>query len=44
MAENNAVYNEIAQYPHIKKIEVPVGFKLTFRGLLEANGLLNSPT
>ena len=35
VAESNAVYNEIAQYPHIKKIEVPVGFKLTFRGLLK---------
>ena len=44
VAESNAVYNEITQYPHIKKIEVPVGYKISFRSLLEANGLLNPPT
>jgi hypothetical protein len=37
VSESNAVYNEIAQYPHIKKIEVPVGFKINFYSLLQAN-------
>ena len=44
VAESNVIYNEITQYPHIRKIEVLVVFKLSFQSLAKINKMVTSTT